>query len=151
MKKLLLSLTLVFVATFAFAQDEYKKMVKEELTKMNFEDASAILGFDLDPSSEVGQLFNTFSDAFMENGASKLKLVKKYAENFRKIDGDMAKQLIKEMQNVEKDRLKLMDKMFKKMSKVLPAEDALSLIQYQNKKNSIIDAALTRLVPFANE
>lgn len=150
MKSLFILALGLLLTSAVFAQD-FKSMLAKELKAANFENASELLGFNLDPSSAAGQVFGEMTDAFMANGASKLELVKKYSDNVQNLNPDLAKSLTKDFLKIEKDRIKLMSKMSKKMGKFLSPENTLALLQYQNKKNALMDGALARLVPFANQ
>ncbi len=150
MKNLFLLFISMLLSTVAFSQD-YKAMLAKELKAANFDNASAILGFDLDPGSPAGMAYDKMMDAFMANGEKRLGIIKKYADNFKNITPSMAKELTNDMLKVEKDRLKLMNKMSKTMGKHLSPQNTLALLQYQSKKHAIISEALARMVPFANQ
>jgi hypothetical protein len=149
MKNLLTLFFCLTMAAGAIAQD-YKAMVAKEMKAANMENASALLGFDINENTEVGKVYGEISKMFFENGSKRFDLIKKYADNKNNLTPAVANELIKESLKLNKERNKIMQKMSKKLGKHLSPANLIALMQYESKKQALIDAALARIVPFAN-
>jgi hypothetical protein len=150
MKKLSLLVILLTLTVAASAQN-FKSLLASELKSANMENATALLGLPNDPNSAFGKAYGKFNDLMLANTEKRFGIIEKFAKNYKNITPEVAKGLIKETVAFGKERNKLMAKMPKLFGKHLSPENLLSLMQYENKKQSIIDGFLARNIPFANQ
>jgi hypothetical protein len=149
MKNILVLAACLFISAGAFAQD-FKTMIANELKAANFDNVSQLLGFKIDPASKMGKAYSEISDKLLANSEQRFNMIKKFAENRKNITPEMANSLIKDSVKFQKERTKIMSQIPKAVGKDLSPANLLTLMQYEGKKQAIVDAFLAKNIPFAN-
>ncbi len=78
---------------------------------------------------------------------NRLQKIKFFAENYDTMTDDKADMLAKEMFKLEKDRSKLREQYYKKMSKALDHILAARFVQVDRQINTLLDMEIMQMVP----
>ncbi len=149
-KVLLLSLSLVFSVGLLSAQESLEDLIVDELKRNDMENVSEVLGFDLSSNHKAADTYNKLSEELFEVRTREYQMIRNFLQQGNNVTDKYAEKLIDEWVRITEDRLKVMKKFPNKMKKHLSASNTVRLMQYENKKQALIDTALAKIVPFAN-
>ena len=92
-------------------------------------------------------LYDDYRAAMREQGDRRVKLITDFLANRDAMSQDEAERLVKEALDIEKEKVSIKEKHFKKMSKVLSARTTARFFQIDAKLDAIVDAALAARIP----
>lgn len=149
------------VAAIAFVPAISSAQINEEFSDLEpyFEEARAVMSRDrkvlirealgLSPSED--QLFWTpyreYTEAMNEVNDLRVKVITDYAANADNMTDEVAKQLLKDYFEYEKERAKVREKFSKDFRKVIPETKVARFYQIDNKLDAIINFALAMQIP----
>lgn len=148
MKRLLL-LLLAFAATVS-AQDAVatQELVKQDLRSARRELVAMNIRI---ADKEKAQLFwSMYDDYVLESGKNNddyVELLKKYAENFEKMDDATANQIVAESFAISSARQKLLKKTHKKISSKVSPVEAARFVQIENRISLMLDLQIAAGLP----
>lgn len=150
-----LSLVLLLAGFVAFPQrsavaqsdEEALQLVRSAIKSERHTAVAESLQLSGTESKEFWPLYDAYR-AEMDTVADGLvKLVQDYAKLYPDVPDDRAKQMLKEMTELEKKRLSTRTKYFKKFGKVLPAHKNLRLVQVENRLDLVVQLKLASGIP----
>lgn len=148
MKKLLLLIAVLFVGTTNYAQtNEYIEMARAVLEKDTKEAIADVMVLDDAQSEEFWVLVNEYEDFSYFVKDKRIALIKDYAKNYESITDEKADEYVKQAFAFKQADLKLKQKYYKKMKKVIPATEAAKFIQAINKIDDLVNAELALEIP----
>lgn len=148
MKKLLLVVGLLFAGMTNHAQsNEYIEMARAVLETDTKEAIAGVMELDDSQSEEFWLLVNEYEDFSYFVKDKRIALIKDYAKNYESITNEKADEFIKESFAFKQEDLKLKKKYYKKMKKVIPANEAAKFIQVINKIDDLVNAKLALEIP----
>jgi len=148
MKKLLLVVGLLFAGMTNHAQsNEYIEMARAVLETDTKEAIAGVMELDDSQSEEFWLLVNEYEDFSYFVKDKRIALIKDYAKNYESISNEKADEFIKESFAFKQEDLKLKKKYYKKMKKVIPANEAAKFIQVINKIDDLVNAKLALEIP----
>ena len=149
------------LATLAFVPAILSAQVNEEFSDLEpyFEEARAVMARDrkvlirealgLTPSED--QVFWTpyreYTEAMEEVNDLRVKVITDYAANADNFTDDVAKKVLKEWFDYEKERAKVKEKFASDFKKVIPEAKVARFYQIDNKLDAIINFALAMQIP----
>jgi len=148
MKKLLLVVGLLFAGMTNHAQsNEYIEMARAVLETDTKEAIAGVMELDDSQSEEFWLLVNEYEDFSYFVKDKRIALIKDYAKNYESISSEKADEFIKESFAFKQEDLKLKKKYYKKMKKIIPANEAAKFIQVINKIDDLVNAKLALEIP----
>lgn len=148
MKKLLLVVGLLFAGMTNHAQsNEYIEMARAVLETDTKEAIAGVMELDDSQSEEFWLLVNEYEDFSYFVKDKRIALIKDYAKNYESITNEKADEFIKESFAFKQEDLKLKKKYYKKMKKIIPANEAAKFIQVINKIDDLVNAKLALEIP----
>lgn len=145
MKSLLAALLLAITAN-AFAQDPLELLRKDLQTNK-----VAIITASIPLTDKQGEqfwpIYREYNTDLMKLGDRRLAVLKEFAANFDKIDDKTAEKLVKESISLQNDKTSLLEKTYKKVSKVVGPVTAARFLQVENQMLTLIDAQIVSQVP----
>jgi hypothetical protein len=94
-------------------------------------------------------VYEEYQNAMKSVADRRIKLIKDYAANYLSLTDETAMTLVKELVDIQKERIKLDDSFLPKFQKVLPAVKVARYYQLENKIRAVVDYDLARQIPLA--
>lgn len=113
-----------------------KRALMTEAMRLNSEQSTAFWPIYKEYEQDI--------DGIMER---RLDLVKLYAGNYRVMDDDKATMFARKAFAIQKDRMKIEEKYYKKMEKALGGLAAVRFAQVDARVNTMLDLEMERTVP----
>jgi len=76
-----------------------------------------------------------------------IEVIEEYAANFENLSGEVAKKLVDQNLEIQKDNLKLMESYLPKFRKVLEDKKVARFYQLENKITAVANFELARIIP----
>ena len=146
MKSLLVAALLCITAT-AFAQTNTLELLRQDLQTNKVAIVTASIPLTDKQGEQFWPLYREYNTELSKLGDRRIAVLKKFAENFDKIDGKQAEELVKESISIQNGRTNLLEKYYKKVSKVVGPVTAARFIQVENQMLTLIDAQIVSQVP----
>lgn len=153
MKKLILAVVFALVALPSVAQTE-KDEVAIFQNAFGIEKRTLIENYmkiDESKSAEFWKLYETYEASRRELGLKRIENIKKYADNYGKFSAESVNAIMKNSLTIQKSMISLWDSTYKKMSKVISAEEAAKFIQAEMYIENTIRQALFENIPLIGE
>lgn len=150
MSRYLLAFTLLLVTLTgarATLAGEELQMLRAEGEAARQEIMAANVEFDEAQSAAFWPVFRDYRAAVGKLNDRTEALLKKFAAEYATLDDKQAKDLMKEMLDIEADRVALKQKYVKHFSKVLPAVKVARVLQVENKIDAIMAEELADAIP----
>ena len=148
MKKSLLLIAFLFVGTANFAQtNEYVELVRAVLETETKEAIADVMDLNDTQSTDFWALYNEYEALSYFVKDKRIALIKDYAKNYGNISDEKADELVKQFFAFKKEDMKLLEKYYKKMKKVIPATEAAKFLQAINKIDDLVNAELALEIP----
>lgn len=119
-------------------------------------DRKAIVAENMELTRQEGEafwpLYNEYQAEKAKVGDRLVALIRTYARSYAydSLSDEKAKEMLKELLDVEKAKLKVKKKYVHKFEKVLPAQKALRFLQMENRMDAVILLNLARGIPLAD-
>lgn len=144
--KALLAAVLFLVTANAFAQDPLE-LLRNDLQTNKVAIITASIPLTDKQGEQFWPIYREYNNSLMKIGDRRVAVLKEFAAKFDKIDDKTAENLIKESLSIQNDRTSLMEKTYKKVSKVLGPVTAARFLQVENQMITLIDAQIVGQVP----
>jgi hypothetical protein len=149
MKKLLLSVIVLLSSFAVYAQnvDDEIEILKSDIKSNRKAIIIESMNFTEAESAAFWPIYNKFEFELEKLSANRIKNIKDYADNYEKMTGEKANELIKNAFKFQKDRLSLNESYYKKYAKVLPPTTAAKYMQLENEIQTLIDLQIASELP----
>ena len=150
MKFLFSLILLLSLSTAASAQTALDEQI--ELTRQSAHtDRKIILMSNMTFTAEESELFwpawNEYRAAAAANGDRTLALIKDFAANYENMTNEKASELMTDHFSIEMQNVVIKQKFSQEISKFMPAQKAMRVIQIENKLDAAIDLQLASEIP----
>ncbi len=98
-------------------------------------------------SKEFWPLYNEFQEKLYTVNTKIFNLIQDFADNYGKMSGEKATQILNSAIAVDQERLKVEKGYFKKFQKILTPQETLRYYQAENKIETMINAELALEIP----
>ncbi len=98
-------------------------------------------------SRKFWPIYNSYQESLGKITQHMITLLNEYAQNYETMTDEKAESLIKEYDQLEKERLKLKNSILKKFKKVLPAKKVARYYQIENKIEIMVKNELVKVIP----
>jgi len=153
MKKLLLS-AILLLSSFALNAQAVDDFIEALKTNIKTERKAIIMesmNFTESESTAFWPIYNQFEFEQDKLSAKRIKNIKDYADNYEKMSGEKANELIKNAFKFQKERLSLNETYYKKFAKALPAVTAAKYMQLENQIQLLIDLKIASELPLVKK
>jgi hypothetical protein len=153
MKKLILTFVLALIALPSVAQTE-KDEVAIFQNAFGIEKRTLIENYmkiDESKSAEFWKLYEAYETSRRELGLKRIENINKYADNYGNFSAESVNAIMKNSLTIQKSMISLWDSTYKKMSKVISAEEAAKFIQAEMYIENTIRQALFENIPLIGE
>lgn len=146
MKSLLVVALLSFTTT-VLAQDKTFELMRQDLKTQKVAIMTASLPMTQAQADAFWPVYREYDLELSKLGDRRMAVLKKYADNFEKIDEKMADELVRESFKIATDRTDLLEKYYKKAAKAVGAVTAARFVQVENQMLTLLDAQVIDQVP----
>jgi hypothetical protein len=153
MKKLILTVVLALVALPTVAQTQ-KDEVAIFQSAFGIEKRTMIENYmkiEESKSAEFWKLYEAYEASRRELGLKRVENINKYADNYGNFSAESVNAIMKNSMTIQKNMISLWDSTYKKMSKVISAEEAAKFIQAEMYIENTIRQALFENIPLIGE
>jgi flagellar biosynthesis chaperone FliJ len=153
MKKLLLS-AILLLSSFALNAQNVDDFIEALKTNIKTERKAIIMEsmkFTESESKAFWPIYNEFELEIDKLSAKRIKNIKDYADNYEKMTGEKANELIQNAFKFQKERLSLNESYYKKYAKALPVTTAAKYMQLENQIQMLIDLKIASELPLVKK
>ena len=147
MKKLLLIIVFVLVASIGYAQEAYIELLRSDVKTKKVAIITEVMQFTNEEANAFWPVYREYEFELTKIGDGRLELIKDYAQNYETMTDEKAKELIQKALKLEGRRTKLKRKYFRKFDKVLPSKTVAKFFQLENQINLLIDLQIASELP----
>jgi hypothetical protein len=145
MKSLLIAALLCITAN-AFAQDPLE-LLRKDLQTNKVAIITASIPLSQKQADEFWPLYREYNNELMKLGDRRVAAIKKFAARYDSLDEKTANELVKESIKIQNERTNLLEKYYKKVSKVVGGVIGARFIQVENQMLTLIDAQIVSQIP----
>lgn len=145
--KSLLVVALLSITATAIGQDKTLELMRQDLKTEKVAIITASVPMTQAQADAFWPIYREYDLELSKLGDRRMAVIKKYAENYDKIDEKMAKELVKESFDIANDRNDLLEKYYDKAAKAVGAVTATRFIQVENQMLTLLDAQIIDQVP----
>ena len=146
---LILLLSFSTAASAQTALDEQIALVRQSAHTDRKIILMANMTFTSDESAKFWPAWNEYRSAEGANGDRTLALIKGFAENYENMTNEKADQIMTDHFSIEMQNLVIKQQFAKEISKFMPAQKVMRVIQIENKLDAAIDLQLASEIPLA--
>ena len=153
MKKLILAIVFALMALPSFSQTQ-KDEVAIFQNAFGIEKRTLIENYmkiDASKAAEFWKLYEAYEASRRELGLKRVENINKYADNYGNFSAESVNAIMKNSMTIQKNMISLWDSTYKKMSKVISAEEAAKFIQAEMYIENTIRQALFENIPLIGE
>jgi hypothetical protein len=145
MKSLLIAALLCITAN-AFAQDPLE-LLRKDLQTNKVAIVTASIPLTQKQGDEFWPIYREYNNELMKLGDRRVAVIKKFAARYDSLDEKTANELVKESIKIQNERTSLLEKYYKKVSKVVGGVIGARFIQVENQMLTLIDAQIVSQIP----
>ena len=153
MKKFILAIVFALMALPSFSQTQ-KDEVAIFQNAFGIEKRTLIENYmkiDASKAAEFWKLYEAYEASRRELGLKRVENINKYADNYGNFSAESVNAIMKNSMTIQKNMISLWDSTYKKMSKVISAEEAAKFIQAEMYIENTIRQALFKNIPLIGE
>ncbi len=153
MKKFILAIVFALMALPSFSQTQ-KDEVAIFQNAFGIEKRTLIENYmkiDASKAAEFWKLYEAYEASRRELGLKRVENINKYADNYGNFSAESVNAIMKNSMTIQKNMISLWDSTYKKMSKVISAEEAAKFIQAEMYIENTIRQALFENIPLIGE
>ena len=136
------------VPTQAQTQNEqYMELMRQDLRTTKLAVMTEAMSLTDEQGEVFWPLFREYQTKLSVIGDRRIAMIKEYAENYEKMTGDKANELMKQWFKQQKDRFGLFEKTVKKIAKATDPVTAARFIQVENALNMLVDLQIASELP----
>ncbi len=150
MKFLFSSILLVLFSTAASAQTALDEQIALTRQSIQTDRKIILMGnmtFTADESAEFWPAWNEYRAAMAANGDRTLALIKDFASNYEDMTNEKASELMTDHFSIEMQNIVIKQNFSQEISKFMPAQKVMRVIQIENKLDAAIDLQLAAEIP----
>jgi len=149
MKKLLVLLFVfgLFTSVFAQQENDYMEVMRSALKTEKKLMIAEVMNLTTEESAPFWELYNEFQGKLYTTNTKFLNIINEFAENYDKMTGEKANDLMKRLFAYDTEILKMKKLYFKKFQKILSPEKTLMYFQAENKIDILIDFEMSSSIP----
>lgn len=153
MKKIKLSVAILFLAVFAFGQSNKEDVdfIQALFGKDKKEMVKAYLSVPEAQSAAFWTCYDAYETDRKEYGKTRISLIEQYAKSYESFDDKQASDLMGKKLALQGDYVKLQKKYFGKMAKIIGAKQAAKLFQFEDYIENAIRISIQEEIPFIEE
>ena len=152
MKFIFSFILLVLFSTAASAQKALDEQIALTRQSIQTDRKIILMGnmtFTSEESAQFWPAWNEYRAAMAANGNRTLALIKNFAANFENMTNENADELMTDHFSIEMQNIVIKQKFSQDLSKFLPAQKVMRVIQIENKLDAAIDMQLAAEIPLA--
>lgn len=152
MKFIFSFILLVLFSTAASAQTALDEQIALTRQSIQTDRKIILMGnmtFTSEESAQFWPAWNEYRAAMAANGDRTLALIKNFAANFENMTNEKADELMTDHFSIEMQNIVIKQKFSQDLSKFLPAQKVMRVIQIENKLDAAIDMQLAAEIPLA--
>jgi len=143
----LLAVISVFSFT-SFAQErDLLELIRKDLQTEKAVLITAAMQFSTEESAVFWPVYRDYEKGLASIMDKRLALIQDYAKNYEKMTPEKATELINKSFSLEAERTKLLQKYFKKFSKVMSPTRAARFVQVENQILKLVDVQIAQELP----
>lgn len=149
MKKLILLFAIIGfgIASYAQQANDYMEVTRAALKTEKKAMIAEVMSLTQEESEPFWALYNEFQGKLYTANTKYLNIINEFAENFDKMSGEKANDLMKRLFAYDTEIIKLKKSYFKKFQKVLSPQKTLMYFQAENKIDMLIDFEIAASIP----
>ena len=150
MKYLFSLILLLSFSTAVSAQTALDEQIALTRQSANTDRKIILMGnmtFTSDESAQFWPAWNEYRAAAAANGDRSLALIMDFAANFENMTNEKASELMKDHFSIEMQNVVIKQKFSQDISKFMPAQKVMRVIQIENKLDAAIDLQLAAEIP----
>jgi len=150
MKFLFSLILLVLFSTAASAQTALDEQIALTRQSIQTDRKIILMGnmtFTADESAEFWPAWNEYRAAMAANGDRTLALIKDFASNYEDMTNEKASELMTDHFSIEMQNIVIKQNFSQEISKFMPAQKVMRVIQIENKLDAAIDLQLAAEIP----
>jgi hypothetical protein len=147
MKKLLLIIVFVLVASTGYTQEAYIELLRSDVKTKKVAIITEVMQFTNEEAKAFWPVYREYEFELTKIGDGRLELIKDYAQNYETMTDEKAKELVDRALKLEGKRTKLKRKYFRKFDRVLSSKTAAKFFQLENQINLLIDLQIASELP----
>lgn len=150
MKFLFSLILLVLFSTAASAQTALDEQIALTRQSIQTDRKIILMGnmtFTADESAEFWPAWNEYRAAMAANGDRTLALIKDFASNYEDMTNEKASELMTDHFSIEMQNIVIKQDFSQEISKFMPAQKVMRVIQIENKLDAAIDLQLAAEIP----
>jgi hypothetical protein len=153
MKKIKLSVAILFLAVFAFGQSnkEDVDLIQAMFGKDKKEMVKAYMAIPEAQSAAFWTSYDAYEVERKAYGKSRIALIEQYAKAYESFDDKQASDLMGKKLALQSDYVKLQKKYFGKITKIIGAKQAAKLFQFEDYIENAIRISIQEEIPFIDE
>lgn len=150
MKSLFSLILLISFSTATSAQTALDEQIALTRQSIHTDRKIILMGnmtFNADESAQFWPAWNEYRAAMAANGDRTLALIKNFADNYENMTNEKASEIMTDHFSIEMQNLVIKQKFSQDLSKFLPAQKVMRVIQIENKLDAAIDMQLAAEIP----
>jgi len=147
MKRLLLVIVFVLATTVGYAQEAYIELLRSDVKTKKVAIITEVMQFTSEEANAFWPVYREYDFEFSKLGDARIALIKDYAQHYKSMTDEKAKELMKEVFKLEGKRTKLKKRYFKKLDRVLASKTVAKFFQLENQINLLIDLQIASELP----
>lgn len=150
MKSLFSLILLISFSTATSAQTALDEQIALTRQSIHTDRKIILMGnmtFNADESAQFWPAWNEYRAAMAANGDRTLTLIKNFADNYENMTNEKASEIMTDHFSIEMQNLVIKQKFSQDLSKFLPAQKVMRVIQIENKLDAAIDMQLAAEIP----
>ena len=152
-KLLLIIIVLLLANTVSYGKgvDDYIQLLRSDVRTQKAVIITKAMQFTDEESSAFWPVYREYELELSKIMDDRIELIKEFLINYYILTDEKASELAKKVFKLEKRRIKLKEKYFKKITKALSAIMAAKFIQVDNQINLLVDLQLASELPLIKE
>jgi len=146
MKAILLAVALSF-ASSSFAQESTLELLRQDLKTQKVAIMTASLPLTEAQGEKFWPIYREYEHELSKLGDKRMAVLKKYAASYDKLNEELAEEIVEESFSIASDRIDLLQKYYKKVSKAIGVIPAARFVQIENQLMTLLDAQIAGEVP----
>jgi len=143
----LLVVALLSITATAFSQEKTLELLRQDLKTQKVAIITASVPMTQAQADAFWPIYREYDVELSKLGDRRMAVIKKYADNFEKIDDKLAGELVEESFSIADARNELLEKYYKKAAKAVGVVPATRFLQVENQMLTLLDAQIIDQVP----
>jgi len=151
MKPLMVALAMLFAAKAAYAQEQYVELLRSDLKAQKVAVVTEAMDLQEGQADQFWQIYRDYDYELASLTDRRLALIKDYAANFTSMTDEKADRIARDAIKLDKDRLNLREKYYKKYAKEMSPVLAARWVQVERVIQTAFDLQMASEIPLIEE